>query len=300
MEANYIKAALLFLSFLFILLAYFNLTKVNEDVRRKRRRISFRNIGMKTQRIRRISKDDHLDRLIKRMGLPDYIKSEYINLARLFIFVFLLVLFIIQTILRTEFMSLTLILIFMGIAFLIYPYRFSPSYYLVNLLTQRHQYQKLMEIYLLYENLISEYKSKGDRAENIYHLLSQLKTSYSLINVPIEKMLPLINEGKHTDAWDKFYQEVGIDQAEYLGNVMQNVESVSIDQTLKGLLDKKEKFSSELINQYTEYLTKRKNILFSIAFAGALFTIALPSVMIYEWYNEIMTEANQNLMYLGD
>src|SRR5699024_746924 len=153
----------------------------------------------KTQRIRRISKDDHLDRLIKRMGLPDYIKSEYINLARLFIFVFLIALFIIQTILRTEFMSLTLILILMGIAFLIYPYRFSPSYYLVNLLTQRHQYQKLMEIYLLYENLISEYKSKGDRAENIYHLLSQLKTSYSLITVPIEKMLPLINEGKHAD-----------------------------------------------------------------------------------------------------
>ena len=284
-----IVLVVLFLSLAF---TFYFLHTGTEDDRRRKRRITFTAFKRSSDKLSEKIKVEKYDDAFRQMGIHKYVNSVRLNLVRLGAATFLIVIKTFELVLQTQIIDLIAFISLAAIPVFLVPTKFSPLFYITNYLTKRHQYKKKMEVYQLFQDIVAEYESRQENVGNIFHLMKNLKRYYPIIRPEIEKMLPLLSEGAYTDAWEKFGKDVGVYQAERLGNVMKNVESLPFKNVLKSLENERSEFANSILASYIEYLEKRKNILWVVVFAGAIFVCINPISAFQMWYKDIMGNAN--------
>lgn len=276
----------LFSSFVFIKIG-------TKDIRhRKRRRISVERVKFKGKTYLSKLKNEEYDKTLKRIGLPKFINSVYLNLTRNILGALLLLLMTIHFSGIAYLFSIFEWIILLAIPFSLVPKKPYPLYYILTFFSQKYVRRKNKEVYLLFNELKSELITKHTHFGNLYHTMKQLSTYYTLIQPAIHKMLPLLRDNKHAEAWGVFANEVGTKQADDLALVMERVEEKNYVDSLELMNQKHGDFRNELANDFKSYLQKRRLIMYAIVFTGGMLCFLNPWFALNQWTQDIMNAVN--------
>lgn len=279
-----IVAILLFLSWY-----YFYRSQYDE---RRKKRNGIKSLKRNLTSFQRRFKNEHYDLFFRQNGLDSWLTSERLNIVRFssLIIVFAIVIYGLAN--QTSYLNNTALLIFGGLPIWLIPKRPFPLYYAIIAFHKRRRDDISNEIYQLYNDLKAVYQLKNE-AKSTYHLIIESLPYYTVIRPSMEKMLPLLEIRKNEQAWELFYELLGTKEAKNLGLVMKEAESIRSEQAFLLLEQKRNEFSNDLYNRYTEILKKRKMIIYVLVFAGALMVFLNEITIFYSWYKEIMSVVNQ-------
>lgn len=274
-------AILLFLSYFFIKRAIYDERRFT----RYRRKYIKRQLGILSKHL----VVPEYDRFFKQNKMPTWINSERLNFFRLSVMGTVIFIVILQSLLNNHYFSyITLGAVFL-IALTLIPKKPFPLYYLI-LAIRRKYYQDLSdEIYQLYNEIKSHYYNRGNSNLSTYFIIQQSIPYYKKLKPTLEKMLPYLEEDKHSEAWELFEYELNIKEAVLLRIVMEEIESLNVDQALELLEEKKEEIKNSLYNRYEDYLFRRKEFIHVVVYLAALSVFFNECAIFFLWYRDTMS-----------
>ncbi|MEK5217703.1 hypothetical protein [Psychrobacillus sp. FSL H8-0487] len=274
-----------------LLLSWYFMRKAQYDERRKNR-YGIKSIKRNIRIYRKRLENEEFDLFFKKNGLPKWITSERLNLVRFSILIGVLVIVIYGLITRTNYIDITTLFLWGIIPIALTPKKPYPMHFIVMMFQKKRQNEISNEIYQLYNDLKSAYQV-GDKPKSSYYLIQEALPYFKVIRPSLEKMLPLLEVKNNGVAWDQFANELNTKEAETLGVVMKEVESLKTEQAYLLLEQKRREFSNDLYNRYTEILRKRKSIIYVLVVVGALTVFLNEVTVFFMWYKEVMAVVNQ-------
>ena len=276
---------------LLLLARWYFIQKAQYDERRKNRhglKSFIRNVLVYRKKL----VNDDYDLFFRQNGLPQWFTSERLNLVRFsvaFVIVFVL---LYELISGQDVFTVTDLLIWVLIPIALTPKKPYPMYYVVMMFRKKYQTDVSNEIYQLYNDLKSAFQIEGINKSS-YYLIQSLVPYYSVIRPSMEKMLPYLEVKKNEEAWHQFALSLHTKEAETLGVVMKEVESIKQEQALALLEQKRSEFSNDLYNRYTDALRRKKSLIFILVVVGALTVFLNEVTVFFMWYKEVMSVVNQ-------
>ena len=274
-----------------LLLSWYFMRQSQYDERRKNRH-GLKSFKRNVQMYRKRLENEQYDLFFRKNGLPKWVTSERINIVRLAIAGIVLAIVVIGLITQTNYIDMTTLVLWGIIPIALTPKKPYPMHYIVMMFQKKRQNEISNEIYQLYNDLKSAFQV-GDKPKSSYYLLQEALPYYSVIRPSMEKMLPLLEVKKNDSAWEQFACELNTKEAETLGVVMKEVESIKPEQALLLLEQKRKEFSNDLYNRYTEVLRRRKSVIFILVVLGALTVFFNEVTVFFLWYKEVMSVVNQ-------
>lgn len=275
-----------------LLLSWYFYKSSQYDERRKNR------FGIKSLKRRKAQYQEKLfnaeyEAFFRKSGLPGWITSVRLNLIR-FVSLFVLLFIVVLEFLTTKDYISTFELILWGsIPVILIPKRPYPFYFLVHLFSQRYTKEISNEVYQLYNEIKSNFKVRNNGSDNSYYTIKNALPYYKKIRPTMEKMLPYLEKKDLSEAWETFSHDLGTKESSMLAIVMKEVESLEPRQALLLLEQKRQEFSNHLYNRYTDYLRRRKTVIFTIVVFGAMMVFINEVTVFFMWYKEIMSVANR-------
>ncbi|QVY63938.1 hypothetical protein [Cytobacillus gottheilii] len=276
--------SLLYLSYLFLQRAQF-------DERRKSR-YRRKNIIRKLSYLHMKLHNEEHELFLRQNGVPSFVTSERINTVRFGILIIFIVIVILELITKIDYISDINLILWVLIAFCLTPKKKYPLSYLMKIVRQKYHNNVSNEIYQLYNEIKSNFQLNTSNA-NSYYIIQEVLPYYSYIKAPLEKMLPYLEKKQLDKAWDLFEKEISIKEAAMLSIVMKQVESTTNEQALLILEKKRQEFSNDLYNRYTEYLSRKKTLIFIAVVICILPVFYNELVVFFMWYKEVMSVGNQ-------
>jgi len=286
------KASYIFIIAIFLLISYLYFSRINEDGRRKKR-FRLAKVTRQSSRLKGMLQNESYDKFFRAHGLPNGFTSERYNLVRLSIFIAIFVIIFIGVLLEQPLISTFNLFVFGTIPIAMIPKKPSPVYFLLKGLKRRYLRERNNEVYQLFNDIKAEYKSKGSNVSNTYHLISSLMPYYKTIKPTLERMLPLLEQKKNKDAWEFFENDINTEEASRFSALMQDVEHSDIKQTYDLLDESRKDFANSMYNAYSDFLKRRKTMIFFIVATGAVMVSINEFVAFYLWYKDVMSTVNQ-------
>lgn len=228
------------------------------------------------------------DQFFRQSNLPKWFNSERLNFFRFGFILTIIFIVIFQKLIGIQYFNNLYLFVGALIVFLMIPKKPYPLYYLIVLYSRRHFQEMSEEVYQLYNEIKSHFYNRNYNNLNTYHIVLESIPYYKKLKPTLEKMLPLLEEKKHLEAWVLFETELNIKEATILRIVMEEIESLEIQQALELLEQKKDEIKSEIYNRYEDYLFRRSTLINVVA-TGAAFSVFLNEVVVfYTWYKETM------------
>jgi hypothetical protein len=275
-----------------LLLSWFYYNKAQYDERRKSRfgiRSFQRKVGVYKQKLF----NEEYERFLRKNGLPFWITSERLNIVRIGTVFFLLLLVLLEFLTRHDYISTINLMMWGSLPVILTPKKPFPLYYLVGILRQKRANEISNEVYQLYNEIKSNFQLQNGGISSSYYMIQSAIPYYKLIKPTMEKMLPHLEKKKLDLAWQLFVDELEIKEAQMLGLVMKEVESMKPEQALLLLEQKRKEFSNNLYNRYTEFLRKRKGMIFVMVVVGFMTVFLNEVTVFFMWYKEVMSVVNQ-------
>ena len=276
---------------LLLLLSYSFIAKSGYDERRKRR-FRVQSLYRYQDKVRNRMHKKEYDDYFRSNGLPAFITSERFNTVRFLFLGILIITVLFEMLFNTSLMSMTNLVVLGSIPVLMIPKKPSPFYYLVKMVQKRYNREKNNEIYQFYNEMKAEFRSKGDKVGNSYHIIMGLLPYYKYIRPALEKMLTLLEKTTVEEAWTLFKDEINNPEANSLSIVMQEIESTGVRQAGEILEQKRVEFANSMYNNYKEYLYRRKIVIFSLALFGTVVVIMNEVTVFFLWYKDVMSVVN--------
>ena len=280
---------------LLAVLLFASYTLLRQSQYDERRRNRFR----KNFSVRRLSYlqtklyNEEYEQEFKRNGLPRFITSIRLNLIRLVTMLILLLAVTIGLISGKPIFSVGELVMWGIVPFLLTPKKPFPLFYIFKLFRKQHQNNVSNEVYQLYNEIKSHFEIRSNGLANTYHIISQAIPYYQTIRTTLEKMLPYLEKKDLDTAWELFGNELQTNEAKMLGVVMKEVEATGTEQALSLLEQKRQEFSNNIYNRYTEQLAGKKNIIHFLVVVGIMMVFVNEIIVFYMWYKDVMSVVNQ-------
>jgi len=230
---------------------------------------------------------------LRRHGIPLFINSVRINALRIGVLVVLIIIVLFGVITGKAFLSMLDLVMWGSLSIILIPKKPYPLFYMVKFFQRKHANEVSNEVYQLYNEIKSQFQMQSNGLTNTYYIIQQTLPYYKYIRTPLEKMLPLLEKKHLHEAWEVFANEIDTPESKMLGVVMKEVEATGTEQALLLLEQKRQEFSNNLYNRYTDYLRRRKTIIFTLVVFGAMMVFLNEVTVFYMWYKDIMTNVNE-------
>lgn len=281
-----LSAVLLFLTYQFIQKGRFD----------ERRRSRFRRSAIIRQvnHYKQFLHSEEDDLFLRRHGLSKWITSE-----RLYAFVFIssaliVILLVLQLITGHGFLSGFGFFCFMLILISLIPKKPLPFYYIVKMFRQRYKHEISNEVYQLYNEIRTNYgTNKNTGVASTYLIIKRSLPYYDKIKPTLKKMLPHLERNHQKEAWKLFSYELDVKEAEMLSIVMEEVESIDINQAMEQLDQKRKEISNSIYNRFTDRLRNRKEIIHVIVISGVVSVFFNFAIVFYMWYKAVTEIADR-------
>ncbi|EFV75041.1 MULTISPECIES: hypothetical protein [Cytobacillus] len=282
-----IMAILLFLS-------WYYLHRSQYDERRKRR-FSKNRLRRSAEQYKEWFHNEEYEIFLRKNNLPRWITSSRLNMVRLFTLIILILVLSLELLTDVNYLTLTELITLGLMPLILTPKRPYPFYYIVQQIKRKNHNDVSNEIYQLYNDIKSSFQIKENRTQNSYYTIKYVLPYFHKIRPTLEKMMPALQNKELDKAWDYFANDLDTEEAKILSIVMREVESVPPEQALVLLEQKRKEFSNHLYNRYTDYLKRRKFIIFALVSAGAMTVFFNEITVFFMWYKDVMANVNQNM-----
>ncbi|WP_282155747.1 hypothetical protein [Cytobacillus gottheilii] len=237
--------------------------------------------------------NEKFEKILRKSGMPTWITSERINLIRYGILLTLIFLVFLGLLTQEAILSFNTIMLWGFIAFCLTPIKPLPLYFVIQFVRSNYLNNVSDEIYQLYNEIKSNFQTKGGGYLNSYYTIKNALPYYKSIRTTLEKMIPYLEKRKLEEAWTLFSTELETKESQMLALVMEEIESLDHDQALLLLEQKRQEFSNHLYNRYTEKLRRRKTIIYSLVVVCIMTVFVNEITVFYAWYKEIMDVSKQ-------
>lgn len=276
---------------LLLFTSWYFFQKAQYDERRKNRS-GLKSFKRNIQVYRKKMVNEDYDIFFRQNGLPHWITSERLNLLRFSVAVIIVIILGYEILTGQDVLTVTDLMMWVLVPIALTPKKPFPMYYVVIMFQRKHQNDVSNEIYQLYNDLKSSFQIQGTNKSS-YYLIQSLLPYYSVLRPSMEKMLPYLEVKNNEEAWRQFALGLHTKEADTLGVVMKEVESIKQEQALLLLEQKRDEFSNDLYNRYTDGLRRKKSLIFILVVVGALTVFLNEVTVFFIWYKEVMSVVNQ-------
>lgn len=281
----FVVGILLFLSWL-----YFTRSQYDE---RRQKRFSKARLYRTTSRYMEKLYNQEYESFLRSYNLPLWITSIRLNILRFFIMIFVAVILLSSLIAGKLILGISELILLGMLPIILIPKKPFPLYFLVVQFKRNYVNELSNEVYQLYNDIKSNYQVRKKDISNSYYTIQYVLPYYKQIKPTLEKMLPLLANKKVDEAWDLFATEIGTRESTMLSILMKEIEVVTLEQALMLLEQKRKEFANALYDRYTDYLKKRKFIIFVFVSVCAMPVLINEISVFYMWYKETMANSTQ-------
>lgn len=276
----------------FLLIASYSFYKRGIFDERRRSRYRRKNIVRQINYWREKLHNPEYELFLRRNGLPAWLTSSLLNLIRMGSIIVLIFIVLLGFGIQRNFLTPMELIMWGSLPIILTPRKPFPFYHLTKILQQKYSNDVSNEIYQLYNEIKSNFQINNSNS-NTYFTVQRALPYYSKIRPTLEKMLPHLEKKELQQAWDLFESDLDTREASMLGIVMKEVESTGKEQALMLLEQKKNEFSNQLYNRYTDYLRRRRFIIYILVVTGALSVFFNEVTVFFMWYKEVMSVVNR-------
>ncbi|MYL35480.1 hypothetical protein GLW08_20470 [Pontibacillus yanchengensis] len=289
---QYFQEGYIILIAVLLLLTFLYSVQSGHDERRKRRFKASRLTDQGKEWLQKLQNPKY-DRFFRSYGLPAYFTSARYNGVRVLILATLLIISMVEFAFNINILATTETITLLLLPIAMAPVKPMPALYIFRAIRKRYIKDKNEEVYQLYNEIKAEFKSRGRRIRNLYHLMNRLVPYYKTIRPTLERMMPLLEQKEFHKAWDLFEEDIGSEEATSLAVLMKDIEDKSFDEAFELIEERQKVFANSMYNEYKEYLTKRKTMIMVVVGIGAVFVFANVFVAFQLWYGDVMDAVNK-------
>ncbi|MFS0783391.1 hypothetical protein [Bacillus sp. 1P06AnD] len=259
---------------------------------RRKSRFSRRGIQRTVQEYKGKFYNEKHEVFLRKNGMPKWITSVRLNFFRFALLFFLLVIACLQLVTSDRYVSYFDLAIWATIPIILTPKHPYPLSFIVQQVNRKRKNDVSNETYQLYNEIKASFQAEDEGASNSYYIIQRVLPYYNKIRPTLEKMMPYLEKKQLTEAWELFSKDLDTHDAQMLSVVMREVESLKKEQAFLLLEQKRQEFSNALYNRHTEYLSRRKTMIFGLVVIGALSVFFNELTVFFMWYQEVMSTVN--------
>ncbi|HZH60507.1 MAG TPA: hypothetical protein VEY70_13215 [Metabacillus sp.] len=163
-------------------------------------------------------------------------------------------------------------------------FKFSPVYKFIEYLISRKRKKKIVELFTLFDILKAELNTLQDWQEvNIYNILKETVPMFEHINGTISRFLSKWKTSPD-EAKMVFYDEIGVETARVLGEVLFKLDKASKKEALNIIEAESGVFSYTYYEKAIQSSIKQKNLFFVLFSVNILLIMAWLIIVIYTMF----------------
>jgi hypothetical protein len=158
---------------------------------------------------------------------------------------------------------------------------------LMEFVCEMRNAQKNRDVFILYSLLLNEYAISGERANNLYSILSKFRGYFPLLKAAFDKFL-LYYRKSPAAALEAFAREVGTSLGQELADVLLDVDRLDPQEAYEAMQTRYEHFNTLRMEENKRKMKDRGLIGYFITFTPTLSIVANFGYVYYLEYKELM------------